>query len=36
MPGSVRRMWLCDPEVFDLGVCVEALQGLQDDPGRGR
>ena len=27
MPAGTRRLWLCDPEVFDLDVCVRALGG---------
>jgi hypothetical protein len=25
MPPGVRRLWLCDPNFFDLGRCVQAL-----------
>ena len=25
MPAGTRRLWLCDEEVFDLDVCVNAL-----------
>ena len=27
MPDGVRRSWLCDPEIFDLGKCIRALGG---------
>lgn len=27
MPAGTRRLWLCDPEVFDLDVCIAAMQG---------
>ena len=27
MPDTVRRLWLCDPQVFDLDVCIRALRG---------
>lgn len=26
MPPGVHRVWLCDPEVFDLNACIRALQ----------
>jgi hypothetical protein len=26
MPPKVQRLWLCDPEVFDLDVCIRALR----------
>ena len=26
MPKGVQRLWLCDPEVFDLDACVRALR----------
>ncbi|MFQ5655553.1 MAG: hypothetical protein ACE5GW_12590 [Planctomycetota bacterium] len=26
MPDGVHRVWVCDPEVFDLKTCVEALK----------
>ena len=26
MPKSVKRFWLCDPEIFDLDVCLSALK----------
>lgn len=26
MPASTARLWLCDPEVFDLDVCIRALR----------
>ena len=26
MPAGTARMWLCDPEVFDLDICVRALR----------
>jgi len=26
MPGSVKRVWICDPEIFDLDRCVDALR----------
>jgi hypothetical protein len=35
MPSGVRRLWLCDPEVFSLDVCIGALRGRMDAPGRG-
>ena len=25
MPARTARLWLCDPEVFDLDVCVQAM-----------
>src|SRR5262245_5168369 len=36
MPMGVRRLWLCDPEVFSLDVCIGALHGRMDAPGRAR
>lgn len=26
MPESVQRLWVCDPEIFDLDRCVKALR----------
>ena len=26
MPARTARLWLCDPEVFDLDVCVQAMK----------
>jgi hypothetical protein len=26
MPEGVRRFWLCDPDVFDLDLCVKTLR----------
>ena len=26
MPERTARMWICDPEVFDLDVCIRALR----------
>lgn len=31
MPDSVHRLWLCNPEVFDLDVCVRALKASLSD-----
>jgi len=31
MPVSVQRMWVCDPEVFDLEACVEVLHKTPND-----
>jgi hypothetical protein len=25
-PRKVKRLWLCDPEIFDLGACIRALK----------
>lgn len=25
LPPQIARLWLCDPEIFDLDVCVEAM-----------
>lgn len=27
MPEGVHRMWMCDPDVFDLDVCIRAMHG---------
>ena len=29
MPDGVKRLWLVDPVVFDLGVCIDALKNGQ-------
>ena len=26
MPSSVKRFWLCDPDVFDLKTCIAAMR----------
>jgi hypothetical protein len=26
LPKTIKRMWLCDPEIFDLGACIRALK----------
>ena len=26
MPMGIHRMWICDPEVFDLDVCIAAMR----------
>lgn len=29
LPPATKRLWICDPEVFDLGVCIKAMQARQ-------
>jgi len=26
MPATTKRVWLCDPEIFDLRVCIAAMK----------
>jgi len=35
MPESVRRLWLCDPEIFNLNTCVRAFHGELGSLRRG-
>jgi hypothetical protein len=32
MPDAVQRLWVCDPEVFDLDLCVRALRADPNAP----
>jgi hypothetical protein len=36
MPESVRRLWLCDPEVFALNIYVHAFHGEFGEARRNR
>ena len=29
LPAGIKRLWVCDPEVFDLDVCIKAMQTRQ-------
>jgi hypothetical protein len=26
MPNTVKRMWMCDPDIFNLGTCIKAMR----------